>query len=147
MTERRYFILVGDKETWLISFNQNTWGFSNRTKGNWNTSNIGDYVAFYVTKPVKKIIGFGIIISKFVSDDLLFPDEKLFSKSIWKYGIEFKKILTVKKWEEGVPISDDLMLNTGRKVVDKKTFSALIKTTLDDRTYNITIYYGNNIPQ
>ena len=73
--------------------------------------------------------------------------KSLYSKSIWKYCIEFKKILTVKKWKEGVPISDDLMLNTGRKVVDNYTFSALIKTSVDDRTYNITIYYGNNIPQ
>jgi hypothetical protein len=62
---------VGDKDTWITSIREDTWGFTNSTKGNWNTLSLGDYVAFYVTSPIKRIIGFGLITSKFIAEDLL----------------------------------------------------------------------------
>ena len=40
----RFYLLIGDKETWSISLEYNIWGFSDKTKGLWNTSNIGDFL-------------------------------------------------------------------------------------------------------
>jgi ribosomal protein L39E len=125
--ESNYFILVGDKETWSIAFLQNIWGFSERSKGKWNTSNVGDYVAFYAVSPLKRIIGYGRITSKFVSEDIVWPDEKLFGKSIWKYRIRFEKLRLLKDWKKGVRVPEHIMLNTGRKVVNKETFSNFLE--------------------
>ena len=36
-------------------------------------SNVSDRVAFYVTSPIKKIIGVGIIKKKFVKEDFFWP--------------------------------------------------------------------------
>ena len=127
MADKRYFILVGDMDAWNISLQINTWGFSERSRGNWNTLEEGDYVAFYVTAPLKKIIGFGIITRKFINDALLWSDEKLFDRSIWKYRIQFRKLFLVNSMQEGVPVPHQIMLNTGRKVIDRRTFLSLIK--------------------
>ncbi len=39
---------------------KNSLGFSEKTKGYWNTVKSGDLIGFYVTKPTKKIVGFGV---------------------------------------------------------------------------------------
>jgi hypothetical protein len=127
ITKPRFFILVGDKDSWIRSLSDNIWGFSNRSVGNWNTSEIGDYLAFYVTSPFKKIIGYGRITSKFVSEELTWPDEIAFKKSIWRYRIRFNNLKVLENWEMGVPVPKDIMLNTGRKVIDEQTFSIIIK--------------------
>jgi predicted RNA-binding protein len=31
----RYYILVGDADTWKISVANNLWGFSDKSKGSW----------------------------------------------------------------------------------------------------------------
>ena len=62
--DKRYYILVGDDSAWKISLTKKVWGFTEKTKGSWNKSYSGDYIAFYVTKPLGKIIGFGKIIEK-----------------------------------------------------------------------------------
>lgn len=105
----------------------NIWGFSKRSKGNWNQSHIGDHVAFYVTAPVKRIIGFGRITNKFISENLVWPDEKMFKKSIWEYKLEFKKQFLVDRWEDGILVPSNIMLNTGRKLVNEITFLNIIK--------------------
>jgi hypothetical protein len=56
---KRCYILVVDKRTWEHSFLHNLWGFSERTTGLWNTSNVGDLAVFYVTSALSKVIGFG----------------------------------------------------------------------------------------
>ena len=103
------------------------WGFSETSKGKWNTSNIGDYLAFYVTSPVKKVIGFGRLKRKFIDDTPIWPDELLFRRTIWRYRFEFEKFFVIDNWNEGIPIVASLMLNTGRRVIDKKTFIGLLR--------------------
>lgn len=125
--EPHFFILTGDKETWLRSFNKNLWGFTEKTKGSWNTSQVNDLVAFYVTAPIKKIIGFGIIRKKFIDSELFWNDEILFKKSIWPYRFEFEPIHIEDDWENGISVPAGIMLNVGRKVIDKLIFSNLIR--------------------
>jgi len=126
--EPRYYILVGDTNSWQVGFENNQWGFSDKNIGYWNTTNEGDLVAFYVTKPVKSIVGFGKIIKKFISTDILWPDEKLFKKVIWKNRIQFKIIHKVNNWEDGIEVPPTIMLNIGRKVIQKSIFNSLVKS-------------------
>lgn len=123
----RYYILVGDQDTWKVSIKHGVWGFSDRSKGSWNTSGVGDHLAFYVTSPVKKVIGFGQIKRKYIDTTLLWPDEKLFGRSLWKYRFEFDKMFTIDDWEEGLNLPDTIMLNVGRKVVSREIFLQLLK--------------------
>ena len=39
---KNYFILVGDRKTWNVSLTEKIWGFSEKTKKYWNTSNSDD---------------------------------------------------------------------------------------------------------
>lgn len=124
----RYYILVGDDEAWRISLKYNLWGFSEKSKGSWNTSEVGDYIAFYATDPIKKVIGFGRITRKFIDDTKLWPDEKfVFKKAIWKYRFKFERIFVIDDWNAGIPVPTQLMLNVGRKVIDKEMFVKLIE--------------------
>ena len=61
----QYFILVGDRPNWETAIENKIWGFTENAKGFWNTAEIGDLLAFYSTRPLKKIFGFGKIIAKF----------------------------------------------------------------------------------
>jgi len=124
-TKPRYYILVADEKTWKVALEKCQWGFSQKNVGLWNTTNDGDFVAFYVTTPIKKIIGFGKVIEKFISEDILWPDEKLFKKSLWMLRLQFKPIHVVKNWKNGVDSPKNMMLNTGRKVIEKNTFDSL----------------------
>jgi len=126
--ESRYYILVGDMQTWETALEHNQWGFAEKNIGLWNTSNEGEFIAFYVTKPVMKIVGFGKIKRKFVSDDMLWPDEKFFKKPIWKYRIKFEIIQQIKNWEDGIEVPHTIMLNIGRKVIQKSIFNSLVKS-------------------
>ncbi|MDE2590516.1 MAG: hypothetical protein KGL95_12735 [Patescibacteria group bacterium] len=127
MTYTRYYILVGDRSTWNISLTKNIWGFKDSTKGHWNTTNIGDLVAFYVKKPRKKIIGFGKVIRKFIDETQFWPDEKLYGKTIWKYRFEFEILHLLDDWKKGISVPSELILNQGRKVIDQSIFYALMQ--------------------
>lgn len=134
----RYYILVGDEVTWKISLENKIWGFNEKTKGLWNKSNIGDYLAFYVILPIRKIIGFGRIKEKYIDESLIWYDEKIFNRSLWKYRISFDGQYTIKDWGNGIEVPHDIILNTGRKVVKEYTFKKLIANAEKKWNVNIT---------
>lgn len=126
--KQRYYILVGDKENWEVSIEKKIWGFTERTKGSWNTTKVNEYLAFYVTKPVKKIIGFGKVSKKFINNDLIWKDEKRFKRSIWKYKISFDIIHLCEDWDNGIEVGPELyFLQVSRRVVDNDIFLKLVK--------------------
>ncbi|MEM3063002.1 MAG: hypothetical protein QW303_05620 [Nitrososphaerota archaeon] len=122
----RYYILVGDPKTWDSAFSSNLWGFTEKSKGSWNTTNEGDLVAFYVTSPLKRIVGFGKITEKFVSDEIFWPDEKFFKKALWKYRVRFDVLYLLKDFNRGIEPPKNLMLNQGRKPIAENLFTGLI---------------------
>ena len=121
-----FYILVGDKKTWESAFKKNIWGFSKKTQGLWGTTKEGDHVCFYVTSPVKKIIGFGKITRKFKSSKVFWPDEILFKKVLWPYRFEFNIITVLDDWDEGIKPPPQIILNQGRKKINQETFSNLV---------------------
>ena len=122
MNNTEYYVLVGDRKTWNISVKEKVWGFSEKTKGFWNKCNSGDSAIFYVTSPMKKIIGFGTFGRKFESDELLWPEEKLLEKPIWTYKIKIKILHIQDNWKNGITMPKEIILNQGRKKITKEMF-------------------------
>jgi hypothetical protein len=124
--ERSYYILVGDIETWKTAIMHKVWGFSDRSKGYWNTANIDDYLSFYVTSPVKKIVGFGTITDKYIDNNKIWPYEFFFNRSIWKYRFRFRIFYVLEDWDKGVPVSNDIILNVGRKKIEQGFYYSMV---------------------
>ena len=129
---KNFYILVGDENTWKFSFESNYWGFSIRTKGLWRTLEIGDNLAFYVTKPIGKIIGFGKVVKKFENNELYWSDEKFFKKSLWPFKCQFSVIHKIHPCKTGIDPPKGIMLNQGRKKIPQHTFEKLIKLVTPD---------------
>src|SRR5438445_12723700 len=110
----RFYLIIGDQRTMETSIKRSLWGFSEKTVGLWNRTQKNDLVAFYVTSPTKKVIGFGRVIDKSVNSEQIWSDEILFKRSIWKYKIHLEIFHIVKDLAIGISIPKGLMLNTGR---------------------------------
>ncbi|MDE1878098.1 MAG: hypothetical protein KGI07_06155 [Thaumarchaeota archaeon] len=126
ISSRRFYILVGEERNWKISLKEGLWGFTERAKGSWNTTQVNDLLAFYVTSPTMKIIGFGKVTNKFASEDLIWHDEKLFKRSLWKYKISFKIFHVCDNWKDGLQLPSSLFLQVSRKVIDQNTYVDLV---------------------
>ena len=133
---RRYFVLIGSSDNWKISLSHNLWGFTEKSKGLWNKTNSKDFLAFYVTLPVGKVIGFGHVGKKFISDDIIWNDEKLFKKSIWKYKFEIIPSYVCENFEDGVELPY-MVLGTSRKSIDEETFAGLVKKADSEFSTNL----------
>lgn len=81
---------------------------------------------------------FGRIVRKFSDNSLIFPDEKIFGKPIWVYRFEFSKIFVVDDWRTGVAVRSNIMLNVGRKVIDKSIFLQLVEKAEQQWNQNIS---------
>jgi len=146
MVQSRCYILVGDEQNWKIAQTKKMWGFSERSKGSWNTTKTGELLAFYVTKPTKKkIIGFGIVKKKFIDEEIIWSDEKFVKRPIWKYRIKFDILYIVKTWENGIVLPNNIFLQVSRRVVDRNFFLKLVKQA--DLKWKTKIYskIQNNI--
>ena len=119
---KNFYVFIGDKRSWEVSVSKNIWGYPNKFEKAWTGINLGDFCAFYVTAPVSKIIGFGKIVERYIDESLIWPDEKLFKRSLWKYKIKFEKIFVIDEWDNGIKVSAKVMLNGGVKHIKKELF-------------------------
>jgi predicted RNA-binding protein with PUA-like domain len=85
----KYYLAVGDRENWKSAFVKgNIWGLSEGRKGIYRKLRVGDYVFFYVEKPVKGVVGLGRVVRKFRdSTPFFFRDWK--AESEWPLRFEF----------------------------------------------------------
>ena len=142
--ELRFYILVGEKANWKISLEHNIWGFSETSKGLWNKSDKSELVAFYVTRPEKKIVGFGEIIEKFIDENLLWDDEKRFQRCLWKYKLKFKIIYKIDDFSCGISVPNNMILRSSRTIIDKETFLNFVKDA-DEKWETELIYKINKM--
>lgn len=147
----KHYILIGDQYTWKIALPNNIWGFKEKSKGYWKACNIQDYLAFYVTSPIKTVIGFGIIRDKLIDENIVWLDEKMFGKSIYKYRIRFDILHVIKDRQKGIEIHNNIILNVGRKLIDKNMFLSLVteadstwKTNLLSKVGDMTNNHNKN---
>ena len=122
-----YFILVGDEATWKTSFKNNWWGFANKNKGMWASTEINDMCLLYVTSPIKKCIGMAIVTDKFKDETLFWPDELFFERSMWPLKLKFRILYDVKNWDDGIKLPATLILNQGRKKISYEMYSNIIQ--------------------
>lgn len=130
----RYYILISNLKNSEKSFDINTWGFSEKRKGSWNKSRVGELIAFYITDPIKKIVGFGVITDKVIEEDLIWPDEIFYQKSILKYRLKFSKIFLLEDYTNGITISQNLSFND-RTIISKKSFYELVAKSEEKWNY------------
>jgi len=123
----KYFIYVGDEDSWNTAFTKNLWGYPNKYGTSWSKLNVGDFLAFYVTAPLSKVIGFGRVSDKFIDDSLFWRDEKLFKRSLWKYKVKFDQIFVTNDWKNGVQTPPKFMLKGGRIPISEELYLKLIK--------------------
>ncbi|MHA2062683.1 MAG: hypothetical protein ACW963_10395 [Candidatus Sifarchaeia archaeon] len=84
------WLAVGSPENWETSFNYgNTWGLRQTQKGYWDQLSEDDLIFFYATSPVKRVIGYGKISSKFKQDRPLWPEELRKNIVIWPLRFQF----------------------------------------------------------
>ncbi len=133
----RFYLLVGKMKNWEIALDNSIWGFTEKSKGLWNKTNPFEFVAFYVTRPYKKIFGFGQFLEKTVNNQLLWQDEKTENRSIWKYKIKFKIIYKVDDIKKGLTAPKNTVLASSRPVVLEKDFFKLVKDA--DKKWNSNI--------
>ena len=124
---KRHYLLIADERTWDIALKNNVFGFSEKGKGIWKTTQVGEYVGFYATSPIKKIIGFGKITNKFKDKKLIFPDELFHKKPLWTYRISIEPITIQKNKDDGISIPPDIILNVSRKVIPEKQFFSFVQ--------------------
>ena len=60
-----YWILTGSLENWDIGIANSLWGVKKILKPKWDNLEIGDFLFFYVTRPISGIIGIGKVTNKF----------------------------------------------------------------------------------
>lgn len=123
----RNYVLVGNKENWEIAISQNVWGFTQKSKGLWRTTKIGENLAYYVTAPIKNIIGFGKIKNKIINNDLIWQTEKQQQESIWIYKLLLDHLYICKDWSKGIPIPNSIILQSSRKVLNDDFFLYIVK--------------------
>ncbi len=122
----RQYVLVGNENSWKIGLNNKIWGFKETNYGLWNKTREGEFLMFYVTSPISKIIGVGQVEKKYIDDLIVWPEEKFANRSLWKYKFKLKILKTV-SYDNGISKPNDLMLNVGRKVLGKNQFLSLLQ--------------------
>jgi len=114
MLEQRspgHWLLPGNVENWSLGVERRIWGLrdSPRSRSIWRTLESGDYLYFYVTRPISGVVGVGRVGAKFMGAEPLWPDEIEEGKVIYplRFEFEIEQLLDPKKWaEEAVTVKD-----------------------------------------
>ncbi|HEY94649.1 MAG TPA: EVE domain-containing protein [Dehalococcoidia bacterium] len=111
-----YWLVVGSPENWKVAFaNNNIWGLRPTQKHLWESLTEGDNLLFYVTSPIKGLIGFGTVRTKFKQDHPLWPDEIKENNIIWPLRFEFDVIfcIPISNWKKDRLASNRLFPRAG----------------------------------
>lgn len=133
----RFYFLVGNNESWKVSISNGLWGFNEKTRGLWELIESGEYVGYYVTNPLKKIIGFGKFGEKFENSELVWKQEIESNESIWRYKIKLNHLFVVKTWDEGLPLTTKVNVRSSRPVIKKEDFVKYVKE--GEKSWNIDL--------
>ncbi len=98
----QYWNLPGNLENWNIGIERKVWGMKSKFFQTWNRISVGDILFFYVSAPIKGIIGYGHVTTKFIGESPLWPDEIEKSEVIYPYLFEFEidKLLESVQWRK-----------------------------------------------
>jgi len=96
-----YWLVVGSIENWKIGLRKHVWGLPLNSQYRWKKLDKGDVILSYVTRPVRGIVGYSLIISKKIETKAIFPDEKEGESALYPLRIYFetKTCLPFCSWE------------------------------------------------
>jgi len=126
-----YWLVVGSSANWKVAFeNGNIWGLKETQRHLWERLNEGDTLLFYATQPVRGIIGYGILRTKFKQDRPLWPQELLEHKLIWPLRFEFdvESCLPPDKWTTNKLVSKTLWPRAGFQTLSQSVGTELISS-------------------
>ncbi len=126
---QQYWLVVGSVRNWQIAFEHgNIWGLKETQRHLWNQLKEDDILLFYATSPVKGIIGYGVVRTKFRQDQPLWPQELQKNRVIWPLRFEFDVIycLPPDKWESQKLTSKELFPRAGFQPLRENTAKQLI---------------------
>jgi hypothetical protein len=107
-----WWIAAGPPEQWVFALKMGgVWGVSAKIRKSWEELSSGDYILFFAEKPVKGVIGYGIVREKFKDDTPFWPDEINEGRVKWPYRFKFDIVycLPREKWEESKQYSDYIL--------------------------------------
>ncbi|MBO3798907.1 MAG: EVE domain-containing protein [Thermoproteota archaeon] len=95
------WVAAGSSLNLKTSIEKSKWGVNRRLKNTWERVAKGDLLLFYVTSPVRGIIGIARVEGKAEENNILWRDEAVVGRAIYPYRILFKPvfILDEEKWE------------------------------------------------
>ena len=95
MSEPQYWLAVGTPENWHTSFSKNyLWGLRTSQRHMWEEIRVGeDVVFFYITTPVKGIVGYGLVREKKEDGSFEWVEEHAEKKSIWPLRVSLSPII------------------------------------------------------
>lgn len=129
-----WWLAVGPPDYWQTAFEHgNIWGLRATPKHTtlWERLSQGDNVLFYATSPVKGVIGYGVVRTKFRQDKPLWPQEVEKDKVIWPHRFEFdvKHCLPRNKWKTHKIVSDRIkaIVQSGFQAIKEELAEEVIK--------------------
>ncbi len=141
---RNFWIVPGSEENWKLALlSKGTWGIeeTKHKKVYWLAIAPNDMILFYVTRPVRGVVGYGTVRSKFYQDVPVWDEEKregqvkwplrfefdidfLLPENRWqdekiqvRGGGEFRQPLILKDWDEIQPIIKELNPNVSTELL------------------------------
>ncbi|MHB8541858.1 MAG: EVE domain-containing protein [Candidatus Acidiferrales bacterium] len=89
----QHWLAVGTVGNWESSFNYgNIWGLKDfrELAALWNLLQEGDKILIYASNPVRGVVGFGTVTTKFRQTKPLWPEETRRNEVIWPLRFEFE---------------------------------------------------------
>ncbi|MBI2578342.1 MAG: hypothetical protein HYW26_01380 [Candidatus Aenigmarchaeota archaeon] len=106
------WLVIGVIKNWetALSHPVPLWGLKPRYQSDFSSLNVGDFIWFYATSPVKGIIGIGRVKDKYIDNvNPVWEEEKKNKEVIWplRFRIQILKTLSRDKWKtDKIDISD-----------------------------------------
>jgi len=124
--EIKNWLVMGIPKNWETALSQPVpiWGLRQKYQAEFHSMKTGDILWFYVTNPVKGIIGLGVVKDKYIDPVNLVWEEELIKKEvIWplRFRIHVLKVLSPHRWKKDcIRINDfNLFWRVGFQILDE----------------------------
>jgi hypothetical protein len=98
----KYWLAAGPLDNWEIGIKKTSWAISERLRNSWSRLEKGDRLFFYVTAPIKGLVGFGTVVRTKTETVPFWPQEVSEDRVIWPLRIEFQVDKAILRTDWGV---------------------------------------------
>ena len=130
------WVTTGSSINLKTSLENGKWGVNKRLKNAWDRVSQGDLFLFYVTSPVRGIVGVARVEGKAEEDNILWRDEAVVGRVLHPYRIIFKPVFVLNedKWESDRIVVKDLNVSVRaglNSLKDRDTVEKLLERIKD----------------